>query len=134
MRGMLKDVTGGKAELQLNSAGFHLETNRPADPRMVTVAAEQGVDLGASRSRCVEPELVRNSDVIFVMEQSHYRRLRLIDKDICGRTFLLGAGGGGSLLARADIPDPYNRDQSVYRACFARVKNAIGHLVEYLHN
>ncbi|MBV1914285.1 MAG: ATP-grasp domain-containing protein, partial [Pseudomonadales bacterium] len=50
------------------SAGFHEVEGRPADPVMVEVAGETGIDMHGWSSKLVTREMVIGSDIIFVME------------------------------------------------------------------
>ncbi|MEQ9395865.1 arsenate reductase/protein-tyrosine-phosphatase family protein [Haliea sp.] len=118
--------------LEVRSAGFHLQEQRPADPRMVQVAAQHAVDMTHSRSRCVNTDLLADSDIIFVMEKGHYDRLVAMDPAVASRTFLLGAGPAGSALPCAEIGDPYNKSETVYRTCFDDIQRAVTYLVREL--
>lgn len=116
----------------VRSAGFHQEEERPADPRMVQLAAAHGVDLTHSRSRNVDIDLLASSDIIFVMEKRHYDQLRAMDPRVAGKTFLLGASVAGPSLLNAEIPDPYNKSEAVYQNCFNGVQRAISRLAREL--
>ncbi len=118
--------------LDIRSAGFHPQEQRPADPRMVQVAEQHAIDLTYSRSRCVDTDLIADSDIIFVMEKGHYDRLVAMHQDAVDRTFLLGAGLSDPVLPRAEIPDPYNKSDAVYRTCFGDIARAIKRVVEEL--
>lgn len=107
------------------SAGFHHQENRPADARMVSIAAERGVDLGASRSTLVSAQLLAASDIVFVMEKSHRDQLLAIAPELEARIFLLGPGAQPHGEGATDIPDPYNRDVSIYRAVFGQIQRAV---------
>lgn len=106
------------------SAGFHQETERPADPVMQEIAAEAGVDLSGSRSACVTQEQLRDSDVIFVMEKTHYDRLADSGVEVAGRVFLLGAQSGANDWP-AEIEDPYGRSRESYTLCYERIDEAV---------
>ena len=60
------------AGISVVSAGFHHEAGRPADPVMVDVARQFGIDMNGIRSTCVTQRMLHESDIIFVMEKSHY--------------------------------------------------------------
>lgn len=114
----------------VRSAGFHKETGRPADERMRSIGVESGFDLSGCRSTCVTRELIRESDIIFVMERKHRDYLRS-DYPMAGdKTFLLGPGSCEAGRGITEIPDPYNQSEDVYRACFAQIHQAVARLIE----
>ena len=121
----MASMPGIDCDKQLMSAGFHPEEQRPADERMVRVAANHGCDLSRSRSAQVSNETLRGSDIIFVMEKTHYDRLAAMDAGSAGRVFLLGAHDGGPV----NIADPYNRPAESYQLCFTQVQRAVSLLV-----
>ena len=134
-RSALADVLlGSYAEdsgLSVVSAGFHQEVGRPADPVMVGVAAEHGIELNASRSTIVTSELLRDSDVIFAMEKSHVDTLLEMDGTIADKIWLLGAHGGRSGYG-PEIDDPYGRSRDSYEFCYRRIAEAVDHLKSVL--
>lgn len=101
------------AMYRLASAGFHTESDRPADPRMVEAAHQCDVDLQDWRSRTVENTLINESDIIFAMETKQVDRLLSEFPEAKGKTFLLGAS---SALKRTDveISDPYGKAPEIY--------------------
>ncbi len=109
------------------SAGFHSEAGRPADPVMVEVAAERGTSLGGSRSTTVDREMLRQSDVIFVMEKAHVDVIREMDEEAAARSYLLGAHGG-----RPEIADPYGGSRGNYEHCYRQIADAVDQLKSVL--
>ncbi len=119
--------------LDVLSAGFHTEEQRPADPRMAQVAAANGADLTQSRSRLVDKRLLTESDIIFVMERDHRNRLVALDPSVASKTFSLGACLTGPQRAHAEIADPYNKSETIYRACFDDIQRAVNCIIEELN-
>jgi protein-tyrosine-phosphatase/predicted ATP-grasp superfamily ATP-dependent carboligase len=114
------------------SAGFHEEEGRPADPVMVEVARQAGIDLGQWASHKLTPDMVRASEVILVMEHSHYERLLVTYPEAAGKTFLLGMAGSGSACARGEIADPFGGPRCVYQRCATDVVGSVRRLLEML--
>jgi len=112
--------------IQVRSAGFHPEKGRPADPVMVDLAAGFGLDLRGTRSSTVTPDELCDSDIIFVMEKSHYDRVVAMEPAVAGKTFLLGAHPRGS--GSAEIADPFGQSGQAYRHCYERVAEAIDNI------
>lgn len=121
-------VTSGKRVL---SAGFHRQEARPADKRMQAIAAEAGFDLSQCRSTCITDQMLNDSDIIFVMEKKHRDDLLsanscvAVKKLLAEKVFLLGPGCRDRGRGASEIPDPYNRSEATYRACFAQIHQAV---------
>lgn len=110
--------------VKFESAGFHTDDNRPADPTMVEVAARTGMDLSRWRSRTLTPEMVHASDLILAMELDHLERLRARFPEARGKAFLLGARKAG-IRTQAEIADPYGQSPSRYEQIFGEVTAAV---------
>lgn len=117
--------------ISVASAGFHETTGRPADPVMVEVAAKYGLQMRSLRSVRVTPQLLNDSDIVFVMEKKHYDRLLAIDENLASRTFLLGASQARSGCP-AEIADPYGRAREYYMACYEQIAEAVDSIKEVI--
>ena len=109
------------------SAGFHEHEGRPSDPVMVEVASHFGVQMHNLRSRRVTHEMLQASDIIFVMEKSHYDKLHELDAAISRKVYLLGAHTNNSGWP-VEISDPYGRARTHYNACYCRIAEAVDNL------
>ncbi|MCB1782103.1 MAG: ATP-grasp domain-containing protein [Candidatus Competibacteraceae bacterium] len=116
-------------DLIITSAGFHPQAGRPADPTMIEVAAEQEIDMHGWSSQSLNPALIQQADVIFVMELAHYQRLAQIFPKARSKTFLLGMGLPD---ANGDIPDPYGKARTQYQACLRQVMAGVEQLAHLL--
>ena len=94
---------------------------------MVEVARHFGTEMGHVQSACVTPQLIRQSDIIFVMEKSHYDRVLAMDGSVASRMYLLGAHSATAGRA-VEIADPYGRARELYVACHERIAEAIDNL------
>jgi protein-tyrosine-phosphatase len=110
--------------LSVTSAGFHPEGGRRADPIMVDVASQFGVNLQHERSTCVTPHMLRTSDIIFVMEKTHYDRLVRMDENLSSKIYLMGAHPG-RVGNSGEIADPYGQPRGRYIQCFNQVADAV---------
>ncbi|MCB9677837.1 MAG: low molecular weight phosphotyrosine protein phosphatase [Alphaproteobacteria bacterium] len=88
-------------ELEARSAGTLGLVGRPADPSMVTVGAELGLDLGTHLSQAITDPLVEWADHILVMEIAHMAHLEAFHPASQGKVALLGRYDGVD-----EIPDP----------------------------
>jgi protein-tyrosine phosphatase len=126
LRHMLPPET--RAAVHVHSAGTHGLDGEPAAPFAVQAAAAMGVDLSRHRARSLDPEMVRQADVILVMEPFH--------RDIVNRALPAEAKERLRLLAtfedppRSDtIADPYNKPLEAYQACLERIYRCLGNVV-----
>jgi len=86
--GRLALVSGDDApeDVSVTSAGL-LQGGYASPGEVVTVMAEQGLDLSAHRSVQISPELVTASDVVLGMARRHAREVVLLDPGAWSRTF-----------------------------------------------
>jgi protein-tyrosine-phosphatase len=117
----------GPSRIRFESAGFHPEDNRPADPNMIRVAQSHGFDMTGCRSKSLDKPKVDSADVIFVMEGQQYRRLISEYPHAKDKTFLLGSLTK-QRFSDIDIADPYNRTLTEYENCFNRIQHAVEEL------
>jgi protein-tyrosine-phosphatase/predicted ATP-grasp superfamily ATP-dependent carboligase len=106
------------------SAGFHDAAGRPADPAMVAQAARVGLDLAGWQSQTVEPAMLAEADLVYVMEQAHFDRVLALQPQLSGRVFLLGAASAAS-AGECEIPDPYGRPDAQYAAALTQVVRSV---------
>ena len=110
--------------LRFASAGFHAPAGRPADPVMVEVAAQAGVNLAQWQSHTLDAGLLQAADLILAMELAHLDRLLQAYPQARGKAFLLGAAtarDGG----QAEIADPYGHPRGVYQRVCQQVTTAV---------
>lgn len=75
-------------DADVRSAGI-LEGGKPAWPEAVEAVAERGLDLGAHRSRPMEPGLVRDADLVLGMAREHAREAIALEPSAYSRVFTL---------------------------------------------
>lgn len=116
----LRALLGPSSASSIRSAGFHDEINRPADPTMVKVASERGLDLSASRSKRLDDAMVDEADLILAMELKHLERLAAEFPQAKEKARLLS-----SVTPSKDVPleiaDPYGLEEEAYVRCFEQV-------------
>ncbi len=94
-----------------NTAGWRVESaatwgdaNLPAMPEALLEAKKRGLNLGNHRSKSVTNQLIKQYDLILVMETGHKEALQMEFPAIKSRIYLLSEVGGGTPFS---IPDPY---------------------------
>ena len=92
---------------------------------MVEVAGKLGLDLRDWHSQSLNEDMMQHSDIIFVMEQQHYRRIANSYPAALQRTFLLDPSG--------DIDDPYGKSPETYADCAEKVSICIERIAAILN-
>ena len=120
MRKMLADVP----DIGVSSAGVGTFDGMPASRTAQLVMQRQGIDISRHRSRRITETMVRESDLILVMEDSHRRyivdRFPYAEK----RTLLLKEFSGEE-TADLDIADPIGMDETFYEEVLQEIKKSV---------
>src|SRR5579872_2023237 len=90
-----------------SSAGT-LEVDRPIAKGTLQVIGTDGVDMSRHRSRLLDAQDVRGSDLVIGMTREHVREVVLIEPSAWPRTFTLK-----ELVRRGEVSGPRWRGQSV---------------------
>lgn len=111
-----RDLEG--AGYRIVSAGTAALVGTPASPEAVRVMLELGIDISAHRSQTLTPELVRDSDLIFVMSPHHFDAVRELDPSAVSRAMMVMPDG-------SEVPDPIGGSEAVYRRVRDRLRESI---------
>jgi protein-tyrosine-phosphatase/predicted ATP-grasp superfamily ATP-dependent carboligase len=118
---LLRQELGGGDAVRVVSAGMRAKAGRPADPRAVAAAAELGVSLGDHRAQPMSATLVRESDLIVVMDALNESELLAAFPEARGKVLLAGELAGSPDRSALEIADPYTGTGDDVRGCFRRV-------------
>jgi protein-tyrosine-phosphatase/predicted ATP-grasp superfamily ATP-dependent carboligase len=111
----------------VQSAGVRADAGRGADPRAIRIAREFGLDLSPHVSLAVSEDLLRDADLVLVMDARN--EAVLLDRHPWARRkiHLLGEFGPTDGLAR-EIPDPYEGSDDMIRRCYRTIQDCIAGL------
>ena len=87
MRKKLYELGSDRAEV--GSAGVAVFGSVPPTGETIAVMREEGVDVSGSRTKKVTRDMIRNADLILVMEPAHKDKILNLDPQASGKTFLL---------------------------------------------
>lgn len=104
-----------RGKVNIDSAGTSAVNGAPVPSEVVRVLNELGITAGDRRSKRMTPQLLENSDLIYVMERRHLEKLEQ-----------LNAAHKATLLSEEDIPDPVGRGYPFVKL----VANGIKALIE----
>ncbi|MEM1189247.1 MAG: low molecular weight protein-tyrosine-phosphatase [Pseudomonadota bacterium] len=106
---------GMARKVAVSSAGTEVAApGAAADPRMVMLAAQHGINLRRHRSRAVDEAMLSSADLILGMEQVHLDAVRSRSPDLAEWCELLDRGGNA-------IADPYFGSKADVRETFERI-------------
>jgi len=105
------------------SAGTGAVDGIPATKLAVSVGADNGVELGAHRSRPLTPAMIRASDLVLGMEPHHVEHARGLAPDAADRVHLITERGAASPAASGGVLDPMGGSADEYRDTFNRIRS-----------
>lgn len=96
----------------VESAGIGALVGHPADPHVIAVAQAHGLDLTTHRARQITTEMVREADLVLVMEQSQRTNLLKTTPWATGKVWRIGEH------SKQDVADPYRRSLEAFELAF----------------
>ncbi|HEY0664546.1 MAG TPA: low molecular weight protein-tyrosine-phosphatase [Gallionella sp.] len=105
--------------VQISSAGLGALVGHGADPIALGLMADAGVDIGAHRARSLTDQIVREADLILVMDEQQKQQIAQQYPYTRGKVFRLAEA------AKQDIPDPYRQAPAVFQAVFAQIRDGV---------
>jgi protein-tyrosine phosphatase len=117
---LLADQLGGDSGVTVSSAGVGALVGFPADEFAVELMRERGIDISDHRARQLDPEIIKSTDLILVMESGHKNAIDSIDPTARGKVYRIGE------WRDLDIDDPYQQPKEA----FAKALELIGQGVE----
>jgi protein-tyrosine-phosphatase len=99
---MTKQIARSSDEWRIESAGVWADVGYPAARNTLQVLENRGIDISNHRSRPVTLELIRDFNLILVMERNHKEAMRAAFPQFADRIFILSEMIG----PETDIIDP----------------------------
>ena len=120
---VLRELTDDEdREFDVQSAGF--QTEIPTPPRLaIEAASARGIDLSKHVAQSVSPALVRNRDLIVVMEPR--QRVRLMRTFRAALPPILVLGDLDDRGGDRTIADPINAEREVFDAVYDRITRCV---------
>ncbi|MCX7122949.1 MAG: low molecular weight phosphotyrosine protein phosphatase [Gammaproteobacteria bacterium] len=112
--------------LVIDSAGLTAMVGSAASPHSVTVMAERGIALDQHVAKQVTEALVKQADLIFVMDDEQKKMLEQQFHQACGKTFRLGHHSD------FDIEDPYQKEQADFEESARKIEKGIHEWLAFL--
>lgn len=122
--GALLQELGAEAQrVEVTSAGTAAREGNPATDYSIEVAARDGIDVRAHRSRRVTPELLHAADLVVVMERAHLSSVLALGADP-RRTFVLSEWPEPG-EPELPVSDPYGASIEAYEECWRRIRRHV---------
>jgi len=118
-------------QVEVGSAGMDALVGASASDGSVRVAQAAGLDLGAHRSRRISAELVRDQDLVLVMEPRDVARVKALAPDTEAGIFALGDFGRDPARHEA-VPDPFGHPLAAYEETLHRIEGHLARVVPYI--
>jgi glycosyltransferase involved in cell wall biosynthesis/protein-tyrosine-phosphatase len=128
---LVAQAVGNRRHLSIRSGGLAAVPGKPSHPIAVLTASKQHIDLTGHAAAPLDGNIVRASDVIFVMDVPQLLALRQRFPEAEDRTFLLTCLASDTPL---EIQDPYDGDIARFETCFDHISRAIRPIVQTLSN
>lgn len=109
------------------SAGLGALVGHPPDHHATALLRERGIDASAHRARQLERVMLRDADLVLVMERSHLRAVTRMAPEASGKLFLLRHWVGAD-----DVPDPYRQTRQVFEHACALIEHGVSSWRRYL--
>lgn len=125
----------GKGNITVRSAGSSAMSGYPPTNETLSVLKDEGVDASAFRSKDLTADMIKNSDLILVMEKLHKERAINLVPEAASRTFLLeeyGISGKKNSPEGIGVPDPIGKSLEDYRYSMDIIKKGIERIAKLL--
>lgn len=125
-----------KERIEVVSAGVGALDGFPPTEETVETMEKEGVDVSRYKSKKITPEMIKNADLILVMEASHKDIVARFVPDAAAKTHLLkeflAEKTGRDYPDDRNIPDPIGRPMDYYKLSFEIIKSQIERIAKLL--
>jgi protein-tyrosine-phosphatase len=122
--GLLEDLLKGKGDYKIINAGTAAIKGMPATSEAIQVMSEQNIDVSGHRSSPLSDEMIKQADLILVMERRHKENILSRSPQAKDKVVLLSELG--------DIPDPIGKSIEFYRKVLGMIKEGVLRIVKEL--
>ena len=105
-------------DVRVTSAGLGALVGHSADEYAIEVMKENGIDGTAHRARQLNNEMVKQNELILVMENWQQKEIESLYPYARGRVHLLGKWG------ETEISDPYKKPKQAFVHAYEKINKA----------
>lgn len=107
------------SDIQVSSAGLGALVDKPIESNALAALERHGETPHDHRARQLTSSLLRDSDLVLVMEKRHLQGVTQIAPEARGKTFLLGKWQDDR-----EVPDPYQQNTAAFVHACALIEGA----------
>ena len=122
--GLLKRALQEQGGFTVESAGLGALVGHPADDFSIELMNQLGQDISKHRARQIHPDMVRDADLVLVMEAGHKRAIDDADVTARGKVYRLGE------WQNKDIDDPYRQPKAAFVDALEDIQEGVASWVE----
>lgn len=113
-------------DIGFSSAGTHALVGEGADPLVLEMARERGVQLEKHVATALTDEQVRAADLILTMTKVQRKQIEQAWPYARGKVYRLNENDG------VDVVDPYQRHRVAFELAFAQIEHGVAHWSDVL--
>ncbi|HUA80284.1 MAG TPA: low molecular weight protein-tyrosine-phosphatase [Dyella sp.] len=113
--------------IRVSSAGLSAAVGHPMEDNAMRILKERGIDAADHRARQLSPSMLREADLVLVMEREHLAAASKMAPESSGKLFLLD-----KWREAEDVPDPYRRTRQVFDHVYSMIERGVDSWIRYL--
>jgi tRNA threonylcarbamoyl adenosine modification protein (Sua5/YciO/YrdC/YwlC family) len=121
-----------RTDVEVLSAGIAMIGRLKPTNETIELLKNEGVDVSGYISKSITPLMIKKSDIIFVMEEIHEKRIRELTPNIKNNVFLLKEFAKIDMDEGLDIPDPIGKPLEFYKHTFYTIKEAVERIISII--
>ena len=121
---LLNRALRGQDGITVESAGLGALVGHPASDYSIELMEEMGVDISGHRARQIHPDMVRDADLVLVMEAGHKRAIDDADATARGKVYRLCE------WQDRDIDDRYRQPKAAFADALEDIEEGVASWVE----
>lgn len=98
----------------------------PADPLAIQLMRDRDIDIEGHRGRQITYDILRQFELVLVMENRHRLHIEQLTPETKGRVFTLGHWDG------FEVPDPYGHPLKAFEDALGRIDQGVISWQKYL--
>jgi len=129
---LFRELTQGRDDYQVGSAGVGAFSGQPASRFSQELARERGLDLTGHRSRAVTVDLVDDATHIFAMSRGHLADLLEDYPEAEDKVYLVSEFAAEDALRGRDLSDPFGGGLEDYHDTLSRLERLLPSVFNYI--
>lgn len=117
-----------KLHWQIESYGFHINSDRKSPEECVSVGKEMQIDLSEHRSKWLRQEHICDNDIVIIFDESNKDKIDRYYK--ADKVFNLAHLIPADIGQFKSIDDPYGKGEQAVRQCYIHIASALDSIVK----